>query len=685
MKGNIDRISTGYILRALCFFIVLCIGGQLAAQNATILSDENKAAPLEDTIIGLKAVSVYAAKPSLNYQLDSIAISAFKGQQLDELLFVHAGIFIKRYGDGQLSTPSFRGTASRHTGLYWNGLPLNSPLNGTWDLSLFPVLGLSELQILPGTSSAGLGSGTPGGALQIDSRVKPVAELASNQATRIQLGGGFGSYGHWNGFGLLSHQTRIKKTNIASKIWAQLNGAENDFIVNHPALEIHNRTEASFNRASYGLDASLLSSKGALFDLSIQSGKSTREIPPVLQAVSQGEAQDDTNLLSNFTYRQGVGAWSWAFRTGYVSEENIYKNDTLSIYADNKSNSFLGAVKLAFDANKANFVTELIGQKIQGSTDGFELVQRKIYTGRGGINWIPKLDWEIELDLRQEFVNQSIADSAGTYDSAPLQSTLQIVRTINTQSGGVKIKLGGQRHFSRPGLNDLYWNPGGNSNLNPEIGWTADALIAWDFSNKSVKNKGQLHAVISAEAWYSQISDWIQWAPSASGFWQAYNLAEVQSRGAALRVTLSGNMGLKTKWTFNSSYTFTKAKTTLDNNEDAFLLYNPQHIGNSSFRIKSKDWSVELNSSYSGQRHTSTDGFSPLAGYGELACQFNYSWLPNGALSTAIPGIELLFRIDNLLNTYYESVRSRPMPGRTYRVGLALNFDINKKQKISIL
>jgi len=77
-------------------------------------------------------------------------------------------------------------------------------------------------------------------------------------------------------------------------------------------------------------------------------------------------------------------------------------------------------------------------------------------------------------------------------------------------------------------------------------------------------------------------------------------------------------------------------------------------------------------------------GFSPLAGYATLAwragCQLTKesklgAWLPDEVRSA-----DLQFGIENLAGRNYRSLfETVPQPGRTVRVGLALNLGSTKK------
>ena len=75
--------------------------------------------------------------------LDSSILTNPQHLNLGDLLSKKSHLFIKSYGIGSLATVSLRGSGSAHTQLNWNGISLNSCMNGSSDLSLFPLFSLS--------------------------------------------------------------------------------------------------------------------------------------------------------------------------------------------------------------------------------------------------------------------------------------------------------------------------------------------------------------------------------------------------------------------------------------------------------------------------------------------------------------------------------------------------------------
>ncbi|MCL1822282.1 MAG: DEAD/DEAH box helicase, partial [Prolixibacteraceae bacterium] len=101
---------------------------------------------------------------------DSMAMVSMAASNLSELLSRHTPVFIKSYGRGSEATASFRGTAASHTKVEWNGMSVNSPMRGSVDLSLLPVLFVDDAFLLHGGSSLAESSGALGGSIHLNNQ-----------------------------------------------------------------------------------------------------------------------------------------------------------------------------------------------------------------------------------------------------------------------------------------------------------------------------------------------------------------------------------------------------------------------------------------------------------------------------------------------------------------------------------
>ncbi|MCK4922718.1 MAG: TonB-dependent receptor, partial [Bacteroidales bacterium] len=226
------------------------------------------------------------------------------------------------------------------------------------------------------------------------------------------------------------------------------------------------------------------------------------------------------------------------------------------------------------------------------------------------------------------------------------------------------------RNFHLPGLNDLYWIPGGNLNLKPEKGYSSDISLEYkEQIGSSLKIDSRLNI------YYSLIDDWIIWRPGEYGYWTAENIQKVASRGVEYQFFADYDLE-KLQTTLFVNYSFTKA-TNLENSylnadtEGKQLIYVPMHKGNTALRLSLLSNYISYNFSYTGKRYTTTsneESRNSLPAY--VLHGFNIGREFNVNRFSA----DLNVRINNLLGLDYQAVLERAMPGRNYQLTLNMRF-----------
>src|SRR5690242_16953941 len=135
----IVRVAAGFT--SLLWF--LCAGISMAQTDTTYLK--------EVRVYGLPVTS--HAVGAMVDQLDAGGVG-----NLSDKLSTAVPLYLKSYGNNQLSTISIRGTTASQTAVLWNGININSPTLGQSDLALLPLYLFDELSIRYGGSSALYGS-----------------------------------------------------------------------------------------------------------------------------------------------------------------------------------------------------------------------------------------------------------------------------------------------------------------------------------------------------------------------------------------------------------------------------------------------------------------------------------------------------------------------------------------------
>jgi iron complex outermembrane receptor protein len=269
--------------------------------------------------------------------------------------------------------------------------------------------------------------------------------------------------------------------------------------------------------------------------------------------------------------------------------------------------------------------------------------------------YLLKPDWFIGVGFKKEFsglFKSPYAFSAGI-DGEIFENKLFLAANIS-------------QIYSLPTLNDLYWNPGGNENLLPEKGINSQLNIKWNFFKSSL---------ISITGFYSYIDDWIQWLPNSSGNFSPVNIKQVESNGieASLKQEI---LWRNWKLNFSGNYGFTNTiNTSFEGNGELVykqLIYVPKQIFNTTALLYYKNTGVYSIWEFTGERFTTADNTRSLDPYAilNLGVIINYKY--DLFLFTIKPEIK------NLLNTSYQPIPWRAMPGRSYFLTINLNLNFKK-------
>jgi iron complex outermembrane receptor protein len=267
--------------------------------------------------------------------------------------------------------------------------------------------------------------------------------------------------------------------------------------------------------------------------------------------------------------------------------------------------------------------------------------------------------WDFSTLLRGQWVqNQSMK---------PIPSVGAKYLLSKTHQVSIKINL--SRNYHVPSLNDLFYIPGGNPDLIPEKGNTAE--LGMEHQWKS----GKFHGNQSVNTYYSEISHWLQWTPT-NGPWEASNLEKVVSQGLEYQTLIVYELGSfisKSRFQYAYSPTTNESEPIIagDASKGQQLIYIPLHSGSGWFYLGYKKWELNWLTQFLGQRETSTVKNM------DMSAEPAY-WLTNVSLGVnwneKIIKFGIRGKAENLFNATYSNLKDRPMPMRNYSIQLKIEF-----------
>lgn len=600
-----------------------------------------------DTLIALPEVQITA--PELRSQTtggqdrqwDTNDLQPLAHTNLADWLVREGGLFLKTYGNGSIATTSIRGGSAGHTSVLWNGLPVQSPMLGQLDFSLFPTGFIDRAQLIYGGNSAAWGSGAIGGVVQLQNQPPPDSTvLLESQST-------LGSFGFFD----QQLSAKYNKGRWSSDTRILHRRAKNDFPYRLlPDLPEKRQTNAALQQN--GLLQSLYFRPRPHQQLAIHlwGQLSEREVPPTTVQNESLARQEDRFIRTALHWRSITNNGIWQARLGVFHEVLDYQDEKILLESNTGFWTVQGEVNRRWAWAKHHSVELGIQQSwLTARADAYEQPPQQWRSAPFAAYRYERGPWQLQFNLRQEVVD-------GRF--------LPIVPGIGGKlavSNWLSLRAKVSRNYRLPTFNDLYWQPGGNPDLLPESGWSQEGGI-------------QLHSPslsYNITAFNRQIENWILWSQAEGQlFWAANNITRVWSRGLEQRVNWQGTLA---NWQCKIHLGFDLLRST---NEVALdkprleagqqLIYTPEQQAFAGIDLHTQHWSWQYRHTYTGS--VRTQNTDDLAAYHLGQTSLSYQ------LGTSAWNARLFVHINNLWNTTYRVIERRAMPGRNFQVGMHLQF-----------
>ena len=548
---------------------------------------------------------------------------------LTSLLRYNSVIYFKENGNGMVSSPSFRGTTAQQTAVIWNGININSQLNGQTDFNTLTTRDFNSITVRAGGGSVIYGSGAVGGTIHLNNEVA-FKEKFENQ---LRL-----NYGSFETFGT-NYTLDIATDKISTNASISHNQSENDYeYIGYDKKNANGQYEnTSFNshfgyRINRNNEIKLFS---YLFD-------GSRNFSGTIASPSKSNYLDfNTRNLVEWTNYSGL--FTSKTKMAYLTEEYKYfENKALENFTTGNANTFIAKYDLLYNWSSKIKINSIIDYT-QNSGSGSSLTRNKREIGSFSLLFKHQIakKFSYEASLRKEITSN--------YKSPLLYSlggNLQLFKWY-------ALKFSGSKNFRIPTFNDLYWQGSGNLNLKPESSLQAEIGQVFSYKNAS----------LTTTAFYSKITDMLRWLPNVSGQWQPNNTDKVSIYG--LEALFHWNKDFtNSSIQLNGTYAYTISENADTNKQ---LIYVPFHKATSSAAYRFKRITFTYQNLFNGAVFTSSDNAYKLKEYSVSNISLEYKIGNKKPMSVS-------FQVLNLENKPYQNVLSRPMPGRNYMMNLTLNF-----------
>ena len=612
-------------LLAFCSFVMCQI---LSAQNDSITS-------LKEVLVSDKNLKSYSVSQSVLKLNDSVI--GKNEALLTDLLNFNSTIYFKEYGRGMLSTVAFRGTTSSQTAVIWNGININSQMNGSTDFNTISGSDYNSISVKAGGGSVIYGSGAVGGTVHLNNDL-----LFSNRfENNLRL-----DYGSFNTIGI------NYKTSISNKKWsAQIGLSKNSSTNDYKYLNQYNwKGEQRWNQngqydiITVSANAGYKINAKNILKLYTQTSNTDRNTSIVSESEMKSKYVNGFNR--NLLEYDGIfGKFTTNLKTAYIFENyQYYPDNSSNIYTYGKTESFITKADLGYQLFKSLQVNGILDyNRTKGYGSGFGDNVREISSAALLVKQDASANWKNEFGIRKEFTDN--------YQSPVLfsvGSSYQFGKLYN-------LKLNASRNFRIPTFNDLYWEEGGNPDLKPESSYQAEIGNVFTFQNFN----------ITQTFYYMKIKDLLRWVPGTNGIWMPQNTDKVNSYGAETLLSWKKSYG-KNNLTANATYAYTVSENVETKKQLFFVPFNKV---TASVAYSRKNISAYYQFLYNGFVYTQSDNDPD-----KIVDAYNVSNIGIDYDFKLLSSFKVGFQVLNLLNTFYQSLEYRPMPGRNFNLYLNLKF-----------
>lgn len=651
-----------------------------------------------DAPTNLSDVVVWARRPVKDIgvtrtSLDSAMLRESVSLSVADVLAFNSSVYIKSYGRATLSTIALRGTSPGHTRVTWNGMPLNSPMLGSADLSTIPAYFVDNASLVHGSGALNETGGGPGGLVSLSTSAVPDSGLVARYVQGI---GSFSTFDEFlsvswrkNRFGMSSRVSYASSPNDFKYVnrdkTANIYDEDHNIVGRyHPVERNRNGSFKDFN----ALQEFFYDTPGAgRISFSGWYSSNDRELPMLSTDYSSGShyenRQREQTVRAVAAWRRYTGAWRFNASAGYVHSWQAYDYGRGTVgepvsplsLSRGKINTFSG--RITAEVAPSRFWNLSAGATlIHNHVDYDDLTptlvglqsvgydrSRAEFSGSLAVRWQPLDRLGLSAVVRQE--------TAGSRVAAPVPALF--AEMLLWQPANIILKVSGSRVYKSPTLNDLYFKPGGNPDLRDESGWSYDASLGADIS------RGSRWRVGASVSWFdSYIDDWILWLPTTKGFFSPRNIRRVHAYG--VEASLNGVWAPSGDWTAEAmlSYSWTPSVNCGDPISDGDrsvgkqLPYVPRHSASATATVSWRSWSLLYKWCYYSPRYTMTSNDISLSG------QLEAYFMSNAAIEKRFPlrrgVLSVKLAVNNLFDADYVTVLSRPMPGINGEIFVGYTF-----------
>jgi len=576
-------------------------------------------------------------------------LSALAAPDAARLLDHAPSVEVGRAGTSGAALASFRGLGSASTRIEFDGIRLVDPATGSFDLSLFPPSLIGSIAVVSGAADGSI----PGGRIV----------LGAPRAAPFQASFQRGSFGYQE----MGGRVGTTRPHASASMMVSRSSFDGAFPYRHPvwpgnpvvrrrgAARSHTAALLSFQHHARPIpDAGGQSAGGVLYRAVVLATHVDRLLPSLSISEAQAASQQDALVLGGLHMQT-----QWGDMPVQATVSTTHSRFRYEHPERDSSRVALGQVALRARLDKVLSrawtvaVEPSLAMSRTTTVASYDVHDAALRLSAGYV----RRGWMLGVFL------DSRHRSTRTMGSSSGENVLAMTPGVwwsRVLIPGLQSRLAVARVLRLPTLNERYWTPGGNPELRSEQGLQAEWMLSYQ-PNPS------LH--VRLVSFLSRMQDRIVWRPAlldpSRPIWTPDNVALVQGHGMEFYLSWSPLPSM------TAMFSGTR-RIQLDRSNPAAASHGHQLRFVAPWSARGTlEWSrgtlgFFATWYYSARRFTATDESTWMPSHRTL--DGGLAWRP---ILKRVPFTVRLSGM-NLLGAAYESSPWMPMPGRSWRFGVAV-------------
>lgn len=635
--------------KAILFFVPMALSYGMLSES----EDDSTRTYHADEVVVTATRSAILSKdsPSPVQVLTVEDILHTNGTSVADVLRSSGSVFLKDRGPtASLKTVSFRGMAAEHILVLLDGTRINSFQNGQVDFSLLPMQNVDRIEVVRDGNSALYGADALGGIINIiSSRPTEMLQIRANASV--------GSFDYRQ----YTLETRGRVCGLGLVAGFMHDRADGDYPFIYHRIGVpdtsQRRIGADFERTQLYLNSDFHIDDRSAVTVSLQQVETNQGVPGSLTLPSNARQDDDAVAVAATMRDNHIDGFLIGLNFGFQYGLQKYSSLTYQFSYYSKTTSVTINPQIQWIVNPWDRLI-LGGEFVEGRLEGMlpgtviSRIQRSGYISNEMFFQRESSNWD-RLSLYQTVRYDVLSEGEEAF-SPKIGFNLRVLRDWDT-----RIRASYGKNFRMPTFNDLYDVWLGNPKLKPEHSECFDVGVETAFDRLGIQ---------TMQFTYFNIDTRDRILPNALYF--PVNIYQAQSSGVEGRYDLhlpGDAMHFYADVAMNKALRQTGFGSA-DPANGKQLLYIPRVV--SSFGFSFRVFKVNFNviQTTTSKRFTAEDESESLPAYSLVDI--------NIFTTVQLDPIRLNLRteVSNVFDNDYQVMRDYPMPGRTYKVGLSVEY-----------